>query len=132
MSKLAIHAFGDKLMCLLLSIKECSRQNGCSYLLIWDEPFLACLNGPSRSGLYGPQNGRLTVKQQTRVAPLGCYITANGLSMARLLNVARPFLARLVFSNEKTCGCLWVTDWIRVLSPSVKRINCLSINRIHQ
>jgi len=31
----------------------------------------------------------LAAKQETDVAQLGCYITAHGPSMARLLNVAR-------------------------------------------
>jgi len=32
---------------------------------------------------------RLAAKQQTGVASLGCYITAHGPSMTRLLNAAR-------------------------------------------
>jgi len=32
---------------------------------------------------------RLTAKQETGVAPLFCYITANDLSMARLRNAAQ-------------------------------------------
>jgi len=46
---------------------------------------------------------RLVTKQQTGVALLSLYITANGPSMARLRNAARAILARLVFANEKAC-----------------------------
>jgi len=49
---------------------------------------MAHLNGPSSGGLYRPQVARLATKEQTGVAPLGCYITAHGPSMAHLLNVA--------------------------------------------
>jgi len=35
---------------------------------------------------------RLAAKQQTGIAPLGSYITAHGLSMARLIHVARAII----------------------------------------
>ena len=47
------------------------------------------LYGPSSTGLCGPLVARLASKQQTGIAMLGCYITAHGPCMARLLNVAR-------------------------------------------
>jgi len=46
---------------------------------------------------------RLVAKQQTGIAPLGRYITAHGSSIAAYLTRHGPFLARLVFSNEKSC-----------------------------
>ena len=45
----------------------------------------------------------LAAKQQTGVAQLFGYITANDPSIARLGNAVRAILARLVFANEKAC-----------------------------
>ena len=48
--------------------------------------FLACLNGPSRWGLFRPKVARLAAKQRTGVVPFGRYITTH---MARLHIAAR-------------------------------------------
>ena len=64
--------------------------------------------GPSNGGLYGPYVARLAAKEQTGIVPIGHYITTTLPPMARLwptyLMRHGPFLARLVFSNEKGWG----------------------------
>jgi len=53
--------------------------------------------------LVGICTARITAKQETGVAPLFCFITANGPARLWPAFVMRhgPFLGGLVFANEK-------------------------------
>jgi len=52
---------------------------------------MACLAG-SVWAISGPPTRHLAAHQQMGGAPIGCYITAYGLSMASLLNAAQAIL----------------------------------------